>query len=104
MRMWYINVTGCDASSYHFSGIHGLTELVRAVDSVYGAEPLALCGAPTRTREEIRDVIERYQQTVSLLGRRLAERYGFEYPTELEGVVRQDWIAFRSASTDTTPS
>ncbi|HEY1387533.1 MAG TPA: nucleotidyltransferase domain-containing protein, partial [Ktedonobacterales bacterium] len=25
MRMWYIDATGCDTSSYHFSGIHGLT-------------------------------------------------------------------------------
>lgn len=96
MRMWYIEATGCDASSYHFSGIHGLTELVHAVESVNGAEPLALCGAPTRTREEICDVIERYQETVSLLGRRLAERYGFDYPAELENTVRRDWSTFRA--------
>ena len=94
MRMWYIDATGCDTSSYHFSGIHGLTELVHAVESVNGMEPLTLCGAPTQTREEICDAIERYQETVSLLGRRLAERYGFEYPAELENIVRRDWKAF----------
>jgi predicted nucleotidyltransferase len=96
MRMWYIDATGCDTSSYHFSGIHGLTELVHAVESVNGMEPLTLCGAPTQTREEICDAIERYQETVSLLGRRLAERYGFEYPAELENIVRRDWKAFRA--------
>ena len=96
MRMWYIDATGCDATSYHFSGIHGLTELVHAIEEVYGNEPLALCGAPTQTREEICDAIERYQDTVSLLGRRLAERYGFEYPADLENTVRRDWIAFRA--------
>ena len=104
MRMWYIDATGCDTSSYHFSGIHGLTELVHAVESVNGAEPLALCGAPTQTREEICAAIERYQETVSLLGRRLAERYGFEYPADLENTVRRDWVAFRAAATDTTPN
>jgi hypothetical protein len=102
MRMWYIDATSCDTSSYHFSGIHGLTELVHAVESVNGMEPLTLCGAPTQTREEICDAIERYQGTVSLLGRRLAERYGFDYPTDLENTVRRDWKTFRTASTDIT--
>jgi predicted nucleotidyltransferase len=104
MRMWYIDATGCDTSSYHFSGIHGLTELVHAVESVNGAEPLTLCGAPTQTREEICIAIERYQETVSLLGRRLAERFGFEYPADLETTVRRDWNSFRTAATDTTPN
>ncbi|HEY7340798.1 MAG TPA: nucleotidyltransferase domain-containing protein [Ktedonobacterales bacterium] len=98
MRMWYIDATGCDTSSYQFSGIHGLTELVHAVESVNGAEPLTLCGAPTQTREEICDAIERYQETVSLLGRRLAERFNFEYPADLEDTVRRDWIAFRATT------
>lgn len=98
MRMWYIDATNCDATSYHFSGIHGLTELVHAVEAVYGNEPLAICGAPTQTREEICDAIERYQNTVSVLGRRLAERYGFEYPADLENTVRRDWNAFRASS------
>ncbi len=104
MRMWYIDATGCDTSSYHFSGIHGLTELVHAVESVNGAEPLALCGAPTQTREEICDAIERYQNTVSQLGRRLAERFDFDYPADLEDTVRRDWRAFRGYSMDATPN
>jgi predicted nucleotidyltransferase len=98
MRMWYIDATGCDASSYHFSGIHGLTELVHAVEAVNGVEPLTLCGAPTQTREEICDAIERYQETVSLLGRRLAERFGFDYPVDLENTVRRDWKGFRATT------
>jgi transposase-like protein len=32
----------------------------------------------------------------AVLGRRLAERYGFEYPAELENIVRRDWKAFRA--------
>jgi hypothetical protein len=64
MRMWYIDATGCDTSAYHFSGIHGLTEL----------------------------------------GRRLAERFSFDYPMELENTVRRDWNAFRTISTMTAPN
>jgi len=66
-------------------------------------EPLTLCGAPTQTREEICIAIERYQETVSSLGRRLAERYSFEYPAELENTVRRDWQAFRSEPAASAP-
>ncbi len=98
MRLWYIEATGYDTSPGHFSGIHGLTELVRAVEQTQGAEALALCGMPTRTRDEIYAVIERHREIVAELGRRLAERYGFEYPAALEEVTRRDWSAFRAAT------
>jgi hypothetical protein len=97
MRLWYIEATGNDTTPSHFSGIHGLTELVRAVEQTQGAEALALCGMPTRTRAEIYAVIERHREIVAVLGRRLAERYGFEYPAALEEVTRRDWSAFRAA-------
>ncbi|MGE5334705.1 MAG: hypothetical protein ACM3N4_08405 [Nitrososphaerota archaeon] len=99
MRMWYISVTGHDTNSYHFSGIHGLTELVTAVESVYGSQPLALCGPPTRSREEICAAIESYQETAAQLGRKLAGQYGFAYPAALEEAVRRDWQAFRAMAT-----
>ena len=98
MRLWYIAATGQDTESRHFSGIHGLTELVRAVEADYGSEPLRLCGAPTRTRAEICDAIERYQNVIAQLGRQLAERFDFAYPTALEETVRRDWQAFRAAT------
>lgn len=100
MRMWYISATGRDTTPMHFSGIHGLTELVKAVESANGTLPLELCGAPTRTRAEICAAIERYQDTISQLGRRLAERYNFAYPVALEDVVRRDWRAFRDRETE----
>ena len=99
MRLWYISATGHDTTPVHFSGIHGLTELVKAVESKYGTLPLELCGAPTRTRSEICAAIERYQDTISQLGRRLAEQYAFEYPAALEDIVRRDWQAFRASDT-----
>ena len=79
------------------TGIHGLTELVRAVEGAMGSEPLALCGAPTRNYEEIFAVIERYQDAIAEVGRTLAERYGFAYPEELEAMVRREWTAFRAS-------
>lgn len=103
MQLWYIAATGNDVKPQHFTGIHGLTELTRAVERVYGAEPLALCGAPTRDRGEICAAIERYQGIVSQLGRSLAERYGFEYPAQLEEVARREWNAFRAAMADSAP-
>ncbi len=103
MRLWYIAATGNDVSPQHFTGIHGLTELTQAVERVYGSEALALCGAPTRTRAEICAVIERYQDTIAQLGRSLAARYGFEYPTQLEAVARRDWRAFRAAAESAAP-
>ena len=99
MRLWYISATGRDTTPMHFSGIHGLTELVKAVESAYGAMPLELCGAPTRTRAEICAAIERYQDAISQLGRRLAAQYAFEYPAALEDTVRRDWQAFRASDT-----
>jgi hypothetical protein len=99
MCMWYIAATGRAARPYHFSGIHGLTELVRAVEGEYGTEPLALCGMPARNRDEICAMIERHRDIAAPLGRRLAETYGFEYPAALEERVRQDWSAFRASMT-----
>lgn len=97
MRLWYIGATGNDVSPQHFSGIHGLTALVRAVEGAYSTEPLALCGAPIRTRGEIYAAIERAQDVVAELGRTLAARYDVAYPEELEAVTRREWRAFRQA-------
>lgn len=96
MTLWHIAATGNEARARHFSGIHGLTELVRAVESVYGSEPLAITGAPARTREEICAVIEHDQDVAAALGRQLAARYDFAYPEELERTVRAAWRAYRA--------
>jgi hypothetical protein len=103
MRLWYIAATGRDTAARHFSGIHGLSELVRTIEEAFGREPLAACGMPARTREEICDVIERHRDIVSSLGHRLAERHGVDYPAELEAMVRAAWARFRAATT-TSPA
>lgn len=95
MRLWYIEATGNEVRPYHFSGIHGLTELVRAVEGVEGADALALFGAPIRTREEIWEAVARQHEAAARVGRILAERFGFAYPAALEQMVRASWRTFR---------
>jgi hypothetical protein len=46
MRLWYIQATGEDTSAYHFSGIHGLNQLVRSVEELEGMDAHALAGVP----------------------------------------------------------
>jgi nucleotidyltransferase-like protein len=103
MSLWHIEATGYDTSPRHFSGIHGLTELVHAVEGAYGSEPLDVCGMPTRNREEICAAIERAQEVAARLGRSLADRYGFAYPVALEDVTRQSWRAFRASMAEALP-
>jgi hypothetical protein len=98
MRLWYIQATGEDTTQRHFSGIHGLTALVRAVEGLEGETPLALVGAPIRSREEICASIEAERAVVARLGRQLAERYGFTYPAALEAMVLREWDAFKATS------
>jgi hypothetical protein len=96
MRLWFIAATGHDVSPQQFTSIYGLTPLTQAVEPVCGGAPLAVCGAPTRTRDEIYAAIERYRDVIAQLGRALAERYGFDYPEELEEMTRREWRAFQA--------
>ncbi len=104
MRLWYIAATGHDTNPRHFSGIHGLTELVRAVEATFGGEPREVFGLPTRTSDEICALIQCHRDIASRLGRDLADRFGFAYPAELEAMVRQQWDAFRRDPNGPTPA
>jgi hypothetical protein len=95
MRLWYIQATGEDTSAYHFSGIHGLTQLVRSVEGLAGVNAQAVAGVPGRTRAEIYAAIEIHQEAAARVGPLLAERYEFDYPVALERMVRAQWRAFR---------
>jgi len=97
MRLWYIQATGEDTSAYHFSGIHGLTQLVRSVEGLEDVDARAVAGVPGRTREEIYAAIEIHQEAAARVGPLLAERYEFAYPLELERMVRAQWRAFRES-------
>jgi hypothetical protein len=94
MRLWYISVTGEDTTPQHFSGIHGLTTLVHAVQAAEGPRVLADLGMPTRNRDEIRAAIVRHREIAAHLGRALALRYDFAYPSDLEAMVMHAWEQF----------
>ena len=54
-----------------------------------------MIGVPMRNRLEIYQAIERNRQVISQeLGRQLARKYGFEYPSFLEATVLQGWQEF----------
>jgi hypothetical protein len=74
-RLWYIQATGEDTSAHHFSGIHGLNKLVRGVEGREGVDARA----------------------AARVAPGVAQRYGFEYPLELERMVRAQWKAFRES-------
>jgi predicted nucleotidyltransferase len=94
MRLWHISATGEDTDPVHFSGIHGLTALVRAVESAAGHDALAELGMPTRNRAEMCAAIERQRAIVARVGRTLARRYEFAYPSDLEEMVLRAWDQF----------
>ena len=95
LRLWYIDVSGQDCGDVRRQTIHSLTEVVQTIERAMGPQALALLGAPMRDRQELCQTIERNRQAVSQhLARRLAQRYGFEYPGELEETVLRGWEVF----------
>lgn len=94
IRLWYIEASGQDCGDVWQQTIHSLTEVVRTVDQSPGSQALRQVGAPMRDRQEIFETIERHRQIVSQIGRRLAQRYGFEYPAALEATVLEGWREF----------
>jgi hypothetical protein len=94
LRLWYIEARGRDCGDVRRQTIHSFTDVVRILEQALGPQALALIGAPRRDRQELYQVIESTRQTVAQLGRRLAQRYSFAYPSALEATVLQGWQAF----------
>ncbi len=98
IRLWYVLVTGNDCGSLREMTIHRLSSVVRAVREARGDNALALIGQPLRTRGEILEATAQLQQEVARVGRLLAERIDFDYPSDVEVVVLRGWQQFRDAS------
>jgi len=95
LRLWYIEVSGQDCGDVRRQTIHSLTEVVQTIERAMGPQALALLGAPMRDRQELCQAIEGNRQAISQhLGRRLAQRYGFDYPAVLEETVLRGWEVF----------
>lgn len=94
LRLWYIQATDADCGDLGRSTIHSLTHVIRTVEQHQGPHALELLGAPVRNHEEIYRAIECNRREVAELGRWLARKYEFVYPTALETMVQQSWQQF----------
>jgi hypothetical protein len=94
LRLWYIEASGRDCGDVRLQTIHSLTECIQVVERALEPAALSLLGMPMRDREEVCRAIESNRQIAAQLGRRLAERYGFAYPGDLEATVLQAWDLF----------
>ncbi|HLI69808.1 MAG TPA: hypothetical protein VKV19_08625 [Ktedonobacteraceae bacterium] len=94
VRLWYIEVSGKDCGDVRQGSIHTLTNVMCALEQAAGDEVRAVIGAPMRTRAEIYRALENNREAVSRIGRHLAQKYNFVYPSDLEATVRQGWQDF----------
>jgi predicted nucleotidyltransferase len=94
IRLWYALATGCDCGSLRQMTIHTLSPVAHAVRDAQGDNALALIGQSLRTRREILDATVQIRDEVARIGRQLAERLGFDYPSDVEMVVLRGWQQF----------
>jgi hypothetical protein len=94
VRLWYFEVSGKDCGDVRQGTIHTLTHVIRTLEQARGDEVRSVIGAPLRTRAEIYHAVESNRKIISRIGRHLAQKYGFVYPTDLETTVLQGWQEF----------
>ncbi|HEY7419200.1 MAG TPA: hypothetical protein VH593_28720 [Ktedonobacteraceae bacterium] len=94
LRLWYIDVSGNDCGDMWQGTIHTLTNIMSSLEQAIGDEVRTVIGAPMRNRTEICRAIEGNREAVSHVGRRLAQKYDFVYPADLEATVLQGWQEF----------
>lgn len=90
LRAWYIDAIGKDIDAR--ATLHMLGILHKGLASKLTTEQQDILGAPSRTPEETAAAIEAIRTEMTRVGQRLAERYGFAYPQDLEDVVRRVWL------------
>jgi len=95
LRAWYMQVAGKDIDAR--ATLHMLGALHRGLDGALTAQQHAILGLPSQTPEETITVIEAIRAEMARVGRWLAERHAFEYPYELEAVVRRTWNDHRES-------
>jgi predicted nucleotidyltransferase len=95
IRLTYILLTERDCGDLRQATIHALTEVVRVLQGHAPKSTLEVINLPTRTRAEKLEAIDRLHSDIAKVGRALAERYGFTYPTELEALVQKAWQDFK---------
>ena len=94
IRLWYVFITGNDYGNERSQGIHGLTEVVQTIQQSMGSRALEIIGASLVNRSDIYRSIEAIRDEVSRVGKALAEKLKFDYPTALEETIRRSWLEF----------
>jgi len=94
LRAWYMQATGRDIEAR--MSLHMLGALHQGLAGRLTEQQHDLLGLPSRTPAETVAVIDGIRAEMAAVGRRLAERHGFEYPQALEAVVQQFWAAHKA--------
>ena len=89
LRAWYMEITGKDIQGR--ATIHMLGALHKGLAHKLTDEQQVIVGMPSRTPEETVAAIEAIRGEMSRIGRSLAQKHNFTYPSELEAVVQQVW-------------
>jgi len=84
LRLWHVEATGLDCGPVQAMTIHSLTPMVRAVQGAHEGKALEALGRSSETEEGFREAMGRLNAEGARVGRRLAERLGFDYPAAAE--------------------
>lgn len=97
LRAWYMQATGKDIDAR--ATLHMLGALHKGLEGKLTENQHSILGLPSRTPEETVSVIDAIRAEMAHVGRGLAEQYGFDYPHELEDVVRRVWREHKESLT-----
>lgn len=96
LRLYYILLAGKDCGDLRQTTIHAMTFVVQTLQGSGDERVLEVVSLPTRTRKEKLEAVERLNTEVSKVGRRLADKYHFDYPDELEELVLTFWEGIKA--------
>jgi hypothetical protein len=97
LRAWYMQATGKDSNAR--ATLHMLGALHKGLAGKLTENQHSILGLPSRTPEETVSVIDAIRAEMAHVGRWLAEKHGFDYPLELEDVVRRVWSEHKESLT-----
>ena len=97
LRASYMQVTGKDIDPR--PTLHMLGAMHKGLEGRLTAQQHSILGLPSTTPGETAAVIEAIRTEMARVGRLLAGRHGFEYPSELEEVVLRTWDKHKQAIT-----
>ncbi len=97
LRAWHLQAVGMDIDSR--ATLHMLGALHKGLEGRLTAEQRSIVGLPSRTPGETVIAIEAIRVEMARVGHWLADRHGFAYPDELEGLVWRVWAEHKEAIT-----